>query len=71
MYRLKCTEAWPNVSIVQKAVGQLPLGRKVMLLTHFKYVYQRVVQALRRLRTVGAGQSPVIHQAYEYPDIRV
>ena len=42
-----------------------------MLLTHFKYVYRRVVQALKRLHTVGAGQSPVIRQAYEYPDIRV
>ena len=45
-------EAWPDPSIVQQAVGQLPWGHNILLITRLKSPEWRLVQSLpERLQT--------------------
>jgi predicted nuclease of restriction endonuclease-like (RecB) superfamily len=45
MYMRAFAEAWPDVQIVQQAVGQLPWGHNVVLLTQLKDPEQRLAYA--------------------------
>ena len=45
MYMRAFAEAWPDAAIVQQAVGQLPWGHNLVLLTRLKDPQQRLVYA--------------------------
>ncbi len=45
MYMRAFAEAWPDTAIVQQAVGQLPWGHNLVLLTRLKDPQQRLVYA--------------------------
>lgn len=45
MYMRAFTEAWPEEHIVQQAVGQLPWGHNLVLLTRLKQPKQRLAYA--------------------------
>lgn len=45
MYMRAFAEAWPDVEIVQQAVGQLPWGHNLVLLTRLKQPAQRLAYA--------------------------
>jgi predicted nuclease of restriction endonuclease-like (RecB) superfamily len=45
MYMRAFAEAWPDAAIVQQAVGQLPWGHNLVLLTRLKDAQQRLVYA--------------------------
>ncbi len=45
MYMRAFAEAWPNAAIVQQAVGQLPWGHNLVLLTRLKDPQQRLAYA--------------------------
>lgn len=45
MYMRSFAEAWPDQAIVQQAVGQLPWGHNVILLTKLKDPQQRLIYA--------------------------
>lgn len=45
MYMRAFAEAWPDASIVQQAVGQLPWGHNLVLLTRLKDTQQRLAYA--------------------------
>jgi predicted nuclease of restriction endonuclease-like (RecB) superfamily len=49
MYMRAFAEAWPEASIVQQAVGQLPWGHNLVLLTKLKTAEQRLVYAQRAI----------------------
>jgi len=51
MYMRVFAEAWPDAAIVQQAVGQLPWGHNLVLLTRLKDAQQRLAYA----------QSAVVH----------
>ena len=46
MYMRAFAQAWPDAAIVQQAVGQLPWGHNVVLLTQLKDPQQRLAYAL-------------------------
>ncbi len=45
MYMRAFAEAWPDAAIVQQAVGQLPWGHNLVLLTRLKDSHQRLAYA--------------------------
>lgn len=45
MYMRAFAEAWPDAAIVQQAVGQLPWGHNLVLLTRLKDTQQRLAYA--------------------------
>ena len=45
MYMRAFAQAWPDAEIVQQAVGQLPWGHNLVLLTHLKDQQQRLAYA--------------------------
>ena len=49
MYMRAFAEAWPDGAIVQQAVGQLPWGHNLVLLTKLKTAQQRLVYARRAI----------------------
>lgn len=49
MYTRAFADAWPDASIVQQAVGQLPWGHNLVLLTKLKTPDQRLVYAQRAI----------------------
>jgi predicted nuclease of restriction endonuclease-like (RecB) superfamily len=49
MYMRAFAEAWPDAAIVQQAVGQLPWGHNLVLLTKLKHSDQRLAYAQRAL----------------------
>ncbi len=49
MYMRAFAEAWPEVAIVQQAVGQLPWGHNLVLLTRLKVPEQRLAYAQRAI----------------------
>lgn len=49
MYMRAFADAWPEASIVQQAVGQLPWGHNLVLLTKLKTPDQRLVYAQRAI----------------------
>ena len=49
MYMRAFAEAWPDAAIVQQAVGQLPWGHNLVLLTKLKTAAQRLAYAHRAL----------------------
>ena len=49
MYMRAFADAWPDASIVQQAVGQLPWGHNLVLLTKLKTSEQRLVYAQRAI----------------------
>ena len=49
MYMRAFAEAWPDAAIVQQAVGQLPWGHNLVLLTRLKHSDQRLAYAQRAL----------------------
>jgi predicted nuclease of restriction endonuclease-like (RecB) superfamily len=49
MYMRAFADAWPDASIVQQAVGQLPWGHNLVLLTKLKTPEQRLVYAQRAI----------------------
>jgi predicted nuclease of restriction endonuclease-like (RecB) superfamily len=49
MYMRAFADAWPDASIVQQAVGQLPWGHNLVLLTKLKTVEQRLDYAQRAI----------------------
>ncbi len=49
MYMRAFADAWPDASIVQQAVGQLPWGHNLVLLTKLKTPDQRLVYAQRAI----------------------
>ncbi|WP_306547882.1 YhcG family protein [Desulfobulbus sp.] len=49
MYMRAVAEAWPDAAIVQQAVGQLPWGHNLVLLTKLKTAAQRLAYAHRAL----------------------
>jgi predicted nuclease of restriction endonuclease-like (RecB) superfamily len=50
MYMRAFAEAWPDEAIVQQAVGQLPWGHNLVLLTRLKTAEQRLAYAQRAIR---------------------
>jgi predicted nuclease of restriction endonuclease-like (RecB) superfamily len=50
MYMRAFAEAWPNAEIVQHAVGQLPWGHNLVLLTRLKDSQQRLAYAQSAIR---------------------
>ena len=49
MYMRAFAEAWPDPAIVQQAVGQLPWGHNLVLLTKLKTPEQRLIYAQRAI----------------------
>lgn len=49
MYMRAFAEAWPDEAIVQQAVGQLPWGHNLVLLTKLKTPEQRLIYARRAI----------------------
>ncbi len=49
MYMRAFAEAWPDADIVQQAVGQLPWGHNLVLLTKLKNPEQRLAYAHRAI----------------------
>ena len=49
MYMRAFADAWPDASIVQQAVGQLPWGHNLVLLTKLKTAEQRLDYAQRAI----------------------
>ncbi|HBP6211816.1 TPA: DUF1016 domain-containing protein [Pseudomonas aeruginosa] len=49
MYMRAFAEAWPDAAIVQQAVGQLPWGHNLVLLTRLKDPQQRLAYAQRAI----------------------
>ena len=49
MYMRAFAEAWPDAEIVQQAVGQLPWGHNLVLLTKLKTPEQRLIYAQRAI----------------------
>ena len=50
MYMRAFAEAWPDEAIVQQAVGQLPWGHNLVLLTRLKTAEQRLAYAQRAIQ---------------------
>lgn len=50
MYMRAFAEAWPDAAIVQQAVGQLPWGHNLVLLTRLKTPEQRLAYARRAIQ---------------------
>jgi len=59
MYMRAFAEAWPDEAFVQQAVGQLPWGHNLVLLTKLKMPEQRLAYARGARATVPRGKFPV------------
>jgi predicted nuclease of restriction endonuclease-like (RecB) superfamily len=57
LYMRAFAETWPEESIVQQVVGQIPWGYNVRLLDLVKTPEERLWYAQRQYRTAGAGTS--------------
>lgn len=61
MYMRAFAEAWPDASIVQQAVGQLPWGHNLVLLTKLKTAEQRLAYAGRAIEHGWSRNVLAIH----------
>ncbi|RDE48667.1 MAG: DUF1016 family protein [Candidatus Accumulibacter meliphilus] len=61
MYMRAFAEAWPDAAIVQQAVGQLPCGHNLVLLTKLKTPEQRLAYAHRAIEHGWSRNVLVIH----------
>lgn len=61
MYMRAFAEAWPNVVIVQQAVGQLPWGHNLVLLSKLKTTEQRLAYAQRAIQHGWSRNVLTIH----------
>jgi predicted nuclease of restriction endonuclease-like (RecB) superfamily len=61
MYMRAFAEAWPDAAIVQQAVGQLPWGHNLVLLTKLKAPEQRLAYAQRAIEHGWSRNVLVIH----------
>jgi predicted nuclease of restriction endonuclease-like (RecB) superfamily len=61
MYMRAFAEAWPDAAIVQQAVGQLPWGHNLVLLTKLKAAEQRLVYAQRAIEHGWSRNVLTIH----------
>ena len=61
MYMRAFAEAWPNAEIVQQAVGQLPWGHNLVLLTKLKAQPARLAYAQRAVRHGWSRSVLTIH----------
>ena len=59
MYMRAFAEAWPDEAIVQQAVGQLPWGHNLVLLTRLKTAEQRLAYAQRAIQHGWGRQVPL------------
>ena len=61
MYMRAFAEAWPDETIVQQAVGQLPWGHNLVLLTKLKMPERRLAYAQRAIEQGWSRNVLVIH----------
>ncbi|MBL8367243.1 MAG: DUF1016 family protein, partial [Candidatus Accumulibacter sp.] len=61
MYMRAFAEAWPDAAIVQQAVGQLPWGHNLVLLTKLKAPEQRLAYAHRAIEHRWSRNVLAIH----------
>ena len=61
MYMRAFAEAWPDAEIVQQAVGQLPWGHNLVLLTKLKTSEQRLAYARRAIEQGWSRNVLTIH----------
>ncbi len=61
MYMRAFAEAWPDETIVQQAVGQLPWGHNLVLLTKLKNSEQRLAYARRAIENGWSRNVLAIH----------